>query len=233
MQNKIDIFSLMLDADFFVKIVVLFLLVTSIISWAIFIKKYREFKEIFKADEEFMDVYNKLNNLNEIFSYSRKPSKSTYATLYQKGYSEYLRIREKSKGNGESNLIKDHFQKFGFNLLQRALEQGKISVSLSMRNKLNLLASFGSLCPFIGLLGTVWGILNSFKSMGTETMSLETVAPGIAEALVATAIGLLAAIPAVFFYNYFTTKIRVHLDNLEIFSEEFVNTIERTLISVR
>ena len=125
--------------------------------------------------------------------------------------------------------LKQHFSQFGFTGLQRALNSAIHDHISALSDRLTMLASIGSVAPFIGLFGTVWGIINSFSGLSTGNSTLDAVAPGIAEALVATAVGLAAAIPAVWFFNIFQQQLDQISADLDSASEEFLNHVEKDL----
>ncbi|MBF0297206.1 MAG: MotA/TolQ/ExbB proton channel family protein [Oligoflexia bacterium] len=155
---------------------------------------------------------------------------SPFLNIFQKGHEEFIKIRD-SLGKGTSKeILYEHFSSFGFTSVERALKRAINDSNDKMNSSLSTLASIGSAAPFIGLLGTVWGIIDAFVGLGEGITSLDAVAPGIAEALVATAIGLATAIPAVFFYNHFNNaneKLNLEMDS---YGQEFINMLERIVI---
>ena len=149
--------------------------------------------------------------------------------MFHKGYSEIIKLKGEQREELIAQILESHVRKFGLNIFIRTMEQAILETNERLDKYLSLLASVGAITPFIGLFGTVWGIINSFTGLAAGGNSLDAVAPGIAEALVATAAGLFAAIPAVFFYNYFTNENARINHSMESFSREFLNTIERSL----
>lgn len=209
MHNQgLDILSLMLQAGIVVKFILLLLIAASFTSWVIIFKKRKRLNELYDLNKNFKDIYTKHNNLDDIYRETHNLESSPFKHLFLRGHSEMLKLKDGlSTHPNQYQAMKDHFQHFGLKLIQRALESGKAEVNLGLENKLSILASIGSITPFVGLFGTVWGIIDSFTGLGGGGATIEAVAPGIAEALVATAIGLFAAIPAVWFYNSFNDVI--------------------------
>ena len=192
--------SLVLQAGPLVKVILLVLLFFSIITWAIIVYKYRYLSRLEKETDQFKRLFSK-NRSNEIFyQMARSFAENPYANLFNIVITENQLPKENVK-----------------------IELKRIVYVESTRIERfqNFLATTGSTAPFIGLFGTVWGIMDSFRGIGkTGSASLATVAPGIAEALIATAAGLAAAIPAVMAFNYFQGKVRRHITELEDFSQE-------------
>jgi biopolymer transport protein TolQ len=196
--------QLILQAGFVVKGVLLILLFFSVVSWAIIFFKQRYFSRASRESERFLTAYTSAKNGKELFQATRSLLVSPIANLFRAVYSDELR-RER----GEAKRL---LRRYG------ALESAKLE------KYLNFLATTGSTTPFIGLFGTVWGIMNSFRSIGTAgAASLAVVAPGIAESLIATAAGLAAAIPAVIAYNYYLSQARRSIIEMEDFSEELLD----------
>ena len=142
---------------------------------------------------------------------------------------EIIKIKKCFEGC-EKDSLKRHFQNFGLGVIERAMSKGITDSNLKLDSYLSILASIGSITPFIGLFGTVWGIINSFTGLASGGGTLEAVAPGIAEALVATAIGLFAAIPAVWFYNIYSNENSKINSEMESFGQDFLNIVERSLL---
>jgi biopolymer transport protein TolQ len=210
-NTDFSLISLFLRADIVVKSVIVILIVCSIYSWAVIIEKLRLFKKINKSSEEFEESF--WNSKSAETFYNSLPAKvdDPMAVVFQ-GAMESL-LKKKSK----NNLIEK---------MSTFLEVG-IEKQMSKIDKgFTFLATVGSTAPFIGLFGTVWGIMNSFQSIAiSRNTSLAIVAPGIAEALFATALGLLAAIPAVVAYNKFNTDSKKYSQKLENFSKRFLTII--------
>lgn len=195
--------ELVLQAGPVVKLVILILVGFSVFSWAIILYKWRFFRKAKKETEKFLQVFRSEKDLKTVFHLTRTFTVSPAAELFRSVYSEST-----SKDIDRTELRR---------ILRRyiALEEAKLL------KYLNFLATTGSTSPFIGLFGTVWGIMDSFRGLaGAGSAALSVVAPGIAEALIATAIGLAAAIPAVIGYNYFLSIAKAMTVQIEDFSEE-------------
>ena len=210
-NTDFSLFSLFLKADIIVKLVMISLILCSVYSWAVIIEKYRLFKKINKSSEEFEEKF--WNSKSAENFYNGLPSKleDPMSLVFQ---------------NAMENLLK---KKSKTNLSERmsAFLEGGIEKEMSKIEKgFTFLATVGSTAPFIGLFGTVWGIMNSFQSIAiSRNTSLAIVAPGIAEALFATALGLLAAIPAVVAYNKFNSDSRRYFSKIDNFSKRFLSII--------
>ena len=193
--------QLILQAGLIVKGVLLILLFFSVVSWAIIFFKQRYFSKANKETEQFLRAFRSSRDIKGIFQATRGLMISPIANLFRAVYTDELH-----KGKSE---VKRLLKRYG------ALESAKLE------KYLNFLATTGSTTPFIGLFGTVWGIMNSFMNIGSAgAASLAVVAPGIAESLIATAAGLVAAIPAVIAYNYYLSMARRIIIEMEDFSEE-------------
>lgn len=217
-----SIFRLILEANLIVQLVLIILLLFSIFSWAIIIFKRNTFREAAKHSERFLHVFRRSRNLNEVNEAARQYRSSPLVAIFQAGY------RELSFLSSRSNPQIGQGEKFSLDSLQRALLRASNAEIAKMERMMSFLATTGSVTPFIGLFGTVIGIMDAFHKIGiVRSASLSTVAPGIAEALVATAAGLFAAIPAVIAYNHFLHRIKDMITQMEDFSLEFINIAER------
>jgi biopolymer transport protein TolQ len=222
-----------------VKFVLLLLLFFSVSSWAITIMKYRYIKKAFSESAEFIDFFWKSRNLSNAFTKAKQLHGSPVARIFRVGYAELKNLsrsgasikKEPSPSAGAENAsLSARFT--GTDNVKRALRRAINSETTRMIKMVPFLATTGNTAPFIGLFGTVWGIMSSFHGIGLKgSASLATVAPGISEALVATAAGLAAAIPAVIAFNHFMQKIRVLESELQNFSADFLNIIERDIMS--
>ncbi len=210
-NTDFSIFSLFLRADIIVKSVMIILILCSVYSWAVIIDKIRLFKKINKSSEEFEEKF--WNSKSAESLYNSLPSKleDPMALVFQNAMEGLL--KKKSRNNLSERTI--------------ALLESGVEKEMSKIDKgFTFLATVGSTAPFIGLFGTVWGIMNSFQSIAiSRNTSLAIVAPGIAEALFATALGLLAAIPAVVAYNKFNNDSKKYSEKLENFSKRFLTII--------
>ena len=210
-NTDFSLMSLFLRADIIVKSVIVILIVCSIYSWAVIIDKYRLFKRINKSSEEFEEKF--WNSKSAELFYNSLPAKvdDPMAVVFQDAMESLL--KKKSKTNLSEKM--STFLEVGIEKQMSKIDKG-----------FTFLATVGSTAPFIGLFGTVWGIMNSFQSIAiSRNTSLAIVAPGIAEALFATALGLLAAIPAVVAYNKFNTDSQKYSQKLENFSKRFLTII--------
>jgi len=226
-----SILGMILDAGLMVQLVLLLLLAFSVISWAIILMKHRLVKRTRRENDQFLDVYMKSNKLSEVQAESRKFRNSSIAEVFRAGYSELVKLGQgmKEPAAGAADEAGIHaFELRGIDNVERALNRACGTEASKLENALGFLATTGSACPFIGLFGTVWGIMNAFRGIGARgSATLAVVAPGISEALIATAAGLAAAIPAVIFYNYYLNRIRAIQLEMESFSSEFLNIVER------
>tara|TARA_B100001093_G_scaffold53683_1_gene45495 strand:+ start:140 stop:814 length:675 start_codon:yes stop_codon:yes gene_type:complete len=210
-NTDFSLISLFLRADIVVKSVIVILIVCSIYSWAVIIDKFRLFKKINKSSEEFEEKF--WNSKSAETFYNSLPAKvdDPMAIVFQDAMENLL--KKKSKNNLSERM--STFLEVGIEKQMTKIDKG-----------LTFLATIGSTAPFIGLFGTVWGIMNSFQSIAiSRNTSLAIVAPGIAEALFATALGLLAAIPAVIAYNKFNTDSQKYSQKLENFSKRFLTIV--------
>lgn len=217
-----NVFSLISQATIVVKFILLVLILFSVFSWAIIIYKRRSLKAAEISSRNFLEVFRKSKSLNEVNEAARKYRNSPLATLFQAGFKELVHLtRSTPQPQGSINAEK-------LEAINRALLRASNAEITRLEKMMSFLATCGSVTPFIGLFGTVWGIMDSFHKIGVvRSASLVTVAPGIAEALIATAIGLFAAIPAVIAYNFFLGRIKELITMMDDFSLEFLNIIER------
>ena len=222
MNNDMSIISLVLHASFVVQIVMAILLTISVASWAAIFRKLTAIKRIQNLNEEFERVFWSGTSLNELFSSASQNAKQAgpMERIFASGMREYQKLRERRISDAGTLLD-------GARRAMRASFQRELDAAES---QLSFLASVGSVSPYVSLFGTVWGIMHAFTGLANlQQVTLATVAPGIAEALVATAIGLFAAIPAVVAYNRFARDIDRVAIKLETFIEEFSNILQRSL----
>lgn len=216
-----NLFDMILGAGVMVQFVLIILLIFSVISWAIIIYKYKTIRKMEKESGVFLEFFWHKRQFTSIFEAAANYKFTPLARLFAAGYNELLQARVQKREDsqffiGETDSI------------QRALKKA-MSVEISkMEKTVSFLATTGNTTPFIGLFGTVWGIMNSFSGIGAKgSASLAVVAPGISEALIATAMGLVAAIPAVVAYNHFVTRINRMAIEMENFAGDFLNIVER------
>ena len=210
-STDFSIFNLFLRADIIVKSVIILLIGASIYSWAIIYDKYKLFKKINKSSDEFEEKFWKSKSAETFLSNLPANIDDPMAKIFKSSMQSVMKTRSKS------NLSER---------LSTALEANIEKQMIIIEKHYTFLATVGSTAPFIGLFGTVWGIMNSFQSIAiSRNTSLAIVAPGIAEALFATALGLLAAIPAVVAFNKFSNDSRNYSQKLENFSKRFISII--------
>lgn len=212
------------------KVVLLILLIFSIISWAIMIQKMVSFRKARNESENFRKVFPKGGSLNDAYASAKLLKNSHIANIFISGYVDMVTIqrhhREDSSEGSRQFLKQNDIQ-----ALQRALDRAESKEINRFEKGMSFLATTGSTTPFIGLFGTVWGIMDAFRTIGLKgSASIGGVAPGISEALIATAAGLAAAIPAVIAYNHFNNKINVVVSEIDEFSLEFLTVVERGLL---
>lgn len=207
-----------------VKLVLLLLVVFSVVSWAIIFLKFRLLKGIERNQAGFARAFAEGKSLSALYEQAEKGEKSPLTEVFRAGYIELTRIQRERGENTQGGRPAS----FPVDNVSRAMYKTTHEQIGGMEDLLPFLATTGSATPFIGLFGTVWGIMNAFSGIATTgNATLATVAPGIAEALVATAAGLAAAIPSVMAYNYFLTRIRTVHTRIDSFTAEFINFLER------
>jgi biopolymer transport protein TolQ len=214
-----------------VKFVMLLLLAFSLGSWTIIIMKYRTFKKAQEESAFFVDIFWKSKNLADAYKTAQETTASPEAAIFTLGFNELQKLGRSraAKQMGEETL---EMQLAGMDNLKRTLRKAEDKEIIRLSRSLSFLATTGSATPFIGLFGTVWGIMASFQEIGLRgSASLAVVAPGISEALVATAAGLAVAIPAVVFYNYYINELTNIENDMQGFSADFLNLVERDFLS--
>jgi biopolymer transport protein TolQ len=205
-----------------VKFVMLILALSSVVCWAIIFSKYKVYREVRKATDIFLNDFYEGTSWDELFKRLRQHKSSPLSHVFKSGYSE---LQKSYKEQKSKNIDEPHLD----NII-RAIRRAINAESVRLERTNYFLATTGSTAPFIGLFGTVWGIMNSFQGIGaTGVANLAVVAPGISEALIATAIGLAAAIPAVIAFNYFQARLRVFSSEMENFASDFTNIIKRSM----
>lgn len=215
------------------QLVMLTLLIFSVVSWAIVIMKSRLLKKVRLDSEDFLETFWQSANLNEAHTAAEEFEYSPQASVFIAGFSELQKINKiRSRKENDQQVETLDMQLATMDNLKRAVRKAESQQLNMLGSSLPFLATTGSAAPFIGLFGTVWGIMASFHDIGQRgSASLAVVAPGISEALIATAAGLAVAIPAVIFYNYFANKIDDVDGEISNFSTDFLNLVERDLIS--
>ena len=212
-STDFSIIQLFLRADFIVKSVIIILIAASVYSWALIFEKYKLFKKIEKSTSNFEEKFWKSRSAENFYNNLANKEKDPLASIFQLAMAELIKTKSKSSSVQSARV-------------SRVLEiAGDEEIKLIEKHFI-FLATVGSTAPFIGLFGTVWGIMNSFQSIAiSRNTSLAIVAPGIAEALFATALGLLAAVPAVIAYNKFNSDSKRYSSRIENFSKRFISII--------
>ena len=221
-MNDFSIVHLMLNASWVVQAVVLILLLVSVFSWAAIFRKILSLSRVKNLNDEFEREFWSGKSLNELFAAATQNAQlaGPMERIFASGMREYQKLRERRIS--DSGLLMDGARRAMRASLQREMDE--------IESNLSMLASVGSVSPYIGLFGTVWGIMHAFTGLAAlQQVTLAKVAPGIAEALVATAIGLFAAIPAVLAFNRFSRDIDRVANKLETFIEEFSNILQRNV----
>ncbi|MBW1788717.1 MAG: protein TolQ [Deltaproteobacteria bacterium] len=236
-----DIIQMIAHAGPMVKFVLLVLLLFSVFSWAIIFVKLRMLRKARRETEEFLDVFWETRELKKIHRISQELKYSPVAGLFGTGYEEFNRIRRiqsASDFQGDPDAGRDgasfRSQRAILDNIERSLRKATIDQINRLERATSFLATVGNTAPFIGLFGTVWGIMQAFRGIGLKgSASLAVVAPGISEALIATAAGLAAAIPAVIAFNSFTHKIAALRGDMDIFTSDLLSMIGRTFFKQR
>ena len=232
-HESISILQTILSASIVVKLVLLLLLGFSAISWTIIIIKYRLISRAQKETVVFIDIFWKSRNLSDAYSKGRQLRDSSVARVFRNVYVELKRLTGSGTGQetlGDQNGGASLDYRSGVEHMRRTLRKATNEEVTRMAQLIPFLATAGSTAPFIGLFGTVWGIMSSFQGIANKgSANLAVVAPGIAEALIATAIGLAVAIPSVIAFNYFSQKIRIIDSDLQNFSSDILNIVERDI----
>lgn len=219
----INVFQQVFASRGMVLMVLLLLIGMSLVCWFIIGVKAWSFRKIRKQTDEFIKAFWHSQNLDEVREAARHLADSPISRIFVAAYTEMKRHKE---GQGTTGPIAPGSD-YGFENVERTLRRSVQEETTRLEKLTPFLATVGSAAPFIGLFGTVWGIMNAFAFISPDRPVLETVTPHIAQALVATAIGLLAAIPAVMAYNFFNSKIRVLSVEMENFSIDFLNILKR------
>ncbi len=215
------------------QMVMLTLLIFSLASWSIIFMKTRMFKKAVRETDNFLEAFWSSKTLNDANDAAEEHPLSPEASVFQAGFSELQKINKiRNREEGSSGNEPLEMQLATMDNLKRAIRKAESQEISDLGKSLPFLATTGSAAPFIGLFGTVWGIMASFHDIGMRgSASLAVVAPGISEALVATAAGLAAAIPAVIAYNFFANQLGEIESEMQNFSTDFLNLVERDLLS--
>jgi biopolymer transport protein TolQ len=240
------IFGRVAGSSFIAQLVLLTLVLLSVASWSIFLYKWWTFRRIRSRSVQFLDVFRRSNKFSEVQAVCRSLDDSPLVGLFLSGYAELTtqlrqgspELRQSSPEHrpGSPDVANGPNPRTpaarpilkSLPAVDRALLRASVVEVNKLERRVSFLATTASIAPFIGLFGTVWGIMNAFQGIGqTGSTSIAAVGPGIADALVATAAGLAAAIPAVLFYNYLTQRAKLFASDMDDFSMEFLNIVER------
>ncbi len=224
-QPKADegVLSLLLDADIVVQLVLLALIGMSVACWVIIFNKYSVTQKAMRQSTAFLDFFWRSKRLDQVYEQADRYQPSPLAEVFKAAYIELAKLTTQHESNPSTAMDEGDLDN-----LTRALRRAATVERTNLERMTTFLATTGSTAPFIGLFGTVWGILRAFQKIGlTGQATIQTVGPDIAHALIATAVGLFAAIPAVMAYNYFNSRIRVLTSEMENFSSDFLNIVKR------
>jgi biopolymer transport protein TolQ len=215
-----ELIAMFLKAGPMVKFVMAMLLLASLVAWGIVVLKFFQISRASSSSAGFLNSFWKSRSLANLYAEASDFAASPIAQIFRVGYQELGRVH---KARLDTRTAMEN--------VQRALRRASSAESSRLYKNLSFLATCGNATPFIGLFGTVWGIMGSFHEIGLKgSANLANVAPGISEALVATAAGLATAIPAVIFYNYFNSRVRILETDMNNFMADFVNILERDLL---
>ena len=222
LESSLHVSDLILQASPVVQLVMLLLLLASLYSWYLIAKLHMSYKKAQSDDQHFQKIFWSGAELNTLYNNAQLNSKRVgLEDIFYQGLGEFLKLKKRNAPAQQSIEGTERLLRVGLSRDQGHLEQG-----------LGALASIGSVAPYVGLFGTVWGIMNAFIGLAdVDQVTLATVAPGIAEALIATAIGLFAAIPAVLAFNHYTAKGEAVYSDRALFAEEMVALLQRQTVS--
>jgi biopolymer transport protein TolQ len=221
--SDLNLWALVLQAHWVVKGVMAILAMMSIVGWYIIGYKYVHVRRASAESARFLESFWRTRDIEQIYKQAQGLRNSPISAMFLAGYTELAKL--------EADRRPERDKEADLENVQRALHRAQTAETMKLETMVPFLATTGSAGPFIGLFGTVWGIMNAFSSLDQKAASIQTVAPGIAEALFATAIGLIAAIPAVMAYNYFQRRIRVQVSEMNTFEQDYLNIIRRHFLS--
>lgn len=224
MDQSVSIFSLIINASFVVQLVMLMLLAASVMSWVVIVQRGRLLRASKSQHQEFEERFWSGVDLNELYrECQQKIETSAVENIFMAGLKEFSKMRQQGTTDAEMLMVG----------VQRAMRIAITREAEELDTHLPFLATVGSTSPYIGLFGTVWGIMHSFQGLAmVKQATIATVAPGISEALVATAMGLLAAIPAVIFYNRFASRVEHITTGMYTFADEFSALLHRQALKL-
>jgi len=220
-EDAFSVVSLFTEADWIVQLVLFGLLGMSVTCWAIVVNKYNALTRASRESAAFSELFWKSRRLDQVYEQAGRFPASPIAAVFKAGYVELSKLTTGGDQTGGMDLgLTEN--------IERALRRTQGTEQVQLERLTTFLATTGSTAPFIGLFGTVWGILRAFQKIGaTGQATIQTVGPDIAHALVATAVGLLAAIPAVMAFNYFNSRIRAMAGEMDGFASDFLNIVKR------
>jgi biopolymer transport protein TolQ len=224
--GDLNLWGLVLQAHWVVKGVMSILAMMSIVGWYIIGYKYIHLHRASAESARFLESFWRTRDIEQIYKQAQGLRNSPISAMFLAGYTELAKLEADRRPDRV-----DRDREADLENVQRALHRAQTTETTKLETMVPFLATTGSAGPFIGLFGTVWGIMNAFSSLNQNAASIQTVAPGIAEALFATAIGLIAAIPAVMAYNYFQRRIRVQVSEMNTFEQDYLNIIRRHFLS--
>jgi len=224
-NESMSIFNLVMNASFVVQLVMLMLVVASVVSWVVIVQRTRLLSANRQQNLEFEERFWSGVDFNELYRECQKSEvPSPMESVFMVGLKEFGKMHKQNNSDPETVMAG----------VQRAMRVAITRESENLDNNLSFLATVGSTSPYVGLFGTVWGIMHSFQGLASvKQATIATVAPGISEALVATAMGLLAAIPAVIFYNRFVSQVDKMVSNLHTFGDEFSSLLFHRLHKIQ
>jgi biopolymer transport protein TolQ len=222
--KELDLFQLVLSSGGVVLFVLFLLIAFFVVTTFVIGYKLFQIQQASRETDRFLDdFFQQSKKLDEVYERAKRLHRSPVAAMFRTGFLELKRITKPADGD----VVQD--AEGGLENIERALRRSSVAEMTVLEGLTPLLATVGSSAPFIGLFGTVWGIMDAFRNIGAKgSANLATVAPGIAEALIATAIGLVAAIPAVMSYNYFARRIKVLASEMDTFQNDFLNLVKRS-----
>ena len=224
--QQLDLLELVRESTGAVMAVLVILVAMSRVSWYIIAVKAAYLSKARRQSDQFQDVFWRSKRLDNTYKEAESLRRSPVAQMFRAGYVELTKLK---KGEKEKDRDAESMELSGIENVERALRRASLAETTELERNLAFLATTGSTAPFIGLFGTVWGIMHAFVNLSANAsdLGIQTVAGPIAEALIATAIGLLAAIPSVMAYNFFNQKIKVLQSDMESFSNDFLNIVKR------
>ena len=224
--EQLDVLTLVSQSTGAVMAVLIILVVMSLVSWYIIAMKAAYLAKARSQSDKFQDIFWKSKRLDNTYKEAENLKRSPVAQMFRAGYVELTKLK---KGEKDKDKDAESMELSGIENVERALRRASVAETTELEKNLSFLATTGATAPFIGLFGTVWGIMHAFVNLSATAtdMGIQTVAGPIAEALIATAIGLVAAIPSVMAYNFFNQKIKVLHADMESFSNDFLNIVKR------